>query len=299
MLALLFPGQGGQNAEMLIGLRNHPAFGERYAAVCRHARCDLLQRIEAGDEAILDENINSSLANLLVSSISHDILSERGDAKPAFLAGYSVGQWAAMWAARMIDFEQLASIVAARGRLMNACVERGTSGMTAVIGLRESDLERVLCNLRKEGRAVYLSNDNCPGQYTISGTVDALQAAETELAALRPRKMVRLPVSGAWHCPLLDEAAVRFADLLREVSFRPAALPVIDNVTGGFLPAEETELKAALARQVSRPVRWQEGIRRLIAEGATRFVEVGFDNTLTKFLFFIDRTVDAQAFYRA
>jgi len=297
-LAVLFPGQGSQKAEMFLGLRDHAAFRHRYAIVCHHAQCDLLKRIEAGDEAVLDENINSSLATLLVSSISYDIFIEREERKPDFVAGYSVGQWAALWAAGMIDFEQLASIVATRGRLMNACVGAGTSGMTAIIGIRESELERVLGKLREEGHAVYLSNDNCPGQYSISGTLSALGAAETELAPLRPRKMVRLPVSGAWHCALLDRATVQFGDILREVDFRPAGLPVIDNVTGDFLPAGETELKEALARQISRPVRWQGGIRRLIGDGTTRFVEVGFDNMLSKFLFFIDRDVDAQSFYR-
>jgi [acyl-carrier-protein] S-malonyltransferase len=143
---------------------------------------------------------------------------------------------------------------------------------------------------------VWVSNYNCVGQYTLAGTADAVAAAERALAELKPRKMARVPVSGAWHSPLLAEAHARFHAYLAAVPLAPPAVPVVDNVTGAWLPTERTALDRHLARHLDHPVLWEQGIKTLLAKGARRFVEIGYGNVLTKFGFFIDRSVEHQAF---
>ncbi|CAN93345.1 MULTISPECIES: ACP S-malonyltransferase [Sorangium] len=297
MKALLFPGQGAQDPAMCAGVVGHPRFAERYGVICDSTRTDVLRRIQEGDAGILDQNRFSSLMTVLVSAILLDMLRERDAATPEYFAGYSVGQWSAMYAAGMLTYEQTIEALVERARLMDECVDRRPGAMCAVIGLREAVLEQVLADLRSRGHLVFIANYNCVGQYSISGAVPAIELAEEELRAHRPKKIVRLPVSGAWHCPMLEDAQVRFAEVLAGVRFGPRAAPVLDNVTGDWLPDEPEALRDGLARHISHPVQWERGIKKLAALGCRRFVEVGYGNSLTKFGFFIDRQAEFSAFH--
>jgi len=169
--------------------------------------------------------------------------------------------------------------------------------MLAVIGLKAEVLENLCDGLRATSQRVWVSNYNCVGQYTLAGTAAAIARAEDALAALKPKKMARVPVSGAWHTPLLAAAHAGFAAYLAGVALAPANVPVVDNATGGWLPTERPALDRHLARHLDHPVLWEQGMRALLAEGAARFVEIGYGNVLTKFGFFIDRSVEHQAFY--
>jgi len=297
VMSLVFPGQGAQAPRMLEGVRRSEQFRVRYRAVCGGAGCDVAAAVGGGGADVLRRNLVSSLLTVLVSSLSLDLFLERTGLLPQFVAGYSVGQWSALYAARMISYEQLIDVVAMRARLMNDCVARQSGGMCAVIGVGEGALESLLNEIRTGGDLVFIGNYNCPGQYSITGTERGLELAQERIASLRPKKMVRLPVSGAWHCEILTGAEREFADFLKTVEFQPRSVPVIDNVTGEWLPHEADRLRASLARQISCPVRWERGVRTLISAGCTRFTEIGYGNTLTKFGPFIDRKVSFGAFY--
>ncbi|WP_186121617.1 ACP S-malonyltransferase [Burkholderia gladioli] len=297
MTALLFPGQGAQEASMCEGVAAMPAFASRYRFVCDAAGTDILDAVARHGERVLHRNLFSSLLTVLVASLSLDAFRAREAAAPEAVAGYSVGQWTALYAAGVVDFEQLVGLIVERARAMDACFEETAGGMSAVIGVREEALERELASLRESGHAVFISNINCVGQYSIAGTLDALDRAEQRISGLRPKKLVRLPVSGAWHCPLLAEAEQRFAAVLARVRLASPRLPVADNVTGGWLPEAPDALRATLAAHLTRPVRWRDCVRTLIAAGSTRLVEVGFGKQLSRFGIFIDRQVEFSTTY--
>jgi [acyl-carrier-protein] S-malonyltransferase len=296
-LALVFPGQGAHDVKMLDGVRELPGFAARYALVADALRSSPLDEIAAGNAEYLNQNRVTALLTLLVSSLSLDAFREKTGADADFVSGYSVGQWTALYAAGAVSFEQLVEIVATRSALMDDCFVDVAGAMLAVIGLKAEVLENLCDGLRAKSYRVWVSNYNCVGQYTLAGAADAIDAAERALVELKPRKVARVPVSGAWHTPLLAAAHSGFATYLAGVTLGPTRVPVVDNVTGGWLPAERPALDQQLARHLDHPVLWEPGIRALLAKGAKRFVEIGYGNVLTKFGFFIDRSVEHQAFY--
>jgi [acyl-carrier-protein] S-malonyltransferase len=292
-VAWIFPGQGAQSLQMLDGVRASPSFGERYGLICDALDADPLAR----DPASIDRNAVSSLLTVLTSSLSLELLRRDVSEEPIAVAGYSVGQWTALHAAGRIDFATLVRIVKRRAELMDACFETRPGAMLAVIGLAESVVASAIEAIRVTHPELWISNVNCVGQYSIAGTVDAIDEAERQIAVLSPKKLARIPVSGAWHCPLLRPAADAFRDVLREVAITAPAIPVIDNVTGAFLPRDPAALTEQLCRHLDHPVLWAAGVKTLVAAGATEIVEVGFGNTLTKFGFFVDRSVKHSTFY--
>jgi [acyl-carrier-protein] S-malonyltransferase len=296
-LALLFPGQGAHNVKMLDGVRDLPGFAARYALVCDALGSHPLDEIAAGHAEYLNQNRVTALLTLLVSSLALDAFHEKTGRRADFVSGYSVGQWTALYAAGALSFEELVRVVARRSALMDACFTSIPGAMLAVIGLKAEVLENLCDGLRAKSHRVWVSNYNCVGQYTLAGTGEAIAHAETALVELKPKKVARVPVSGAWHTPLLAAAHTGFKAFLADVPLGTPTVPVVDNVTGGWLPTERPALDQQLARHLDHPVLWEQGIKALLAKGARRFVEIGYGNVLTKFGFFIDRSVEHQAFY--
>jgi [acyl-carrier-protein] S-malonyltransferase len=276
---------------MVDGVKHLAGFKPRYDLVCDVVGADILQMIDGGDAQILNRNLVSSLMTVLISTLLTDELRERQTNHVAYLAGYSVGQWSAMYAARMLGIETLLTALTERARLMDECMRAEPGAMSAVIGIPGKALEAEIAELQAYGHRVYVSNYNCFGQYSISGTANSIQLAEERLQQLRPRKIMRLPVSGAWHCPLLTDAGSRFADFLEGIEFRTPEYPIVDNVTAAWLPQDAGQLRKSLASHLYSPVRWEESVKKLVALGSTDFIEVGFGTMLEKFAFFIDRKI--------
>jgi acyl transferase domain-containing protein len=113
---------------------------------------------------------------------------------------------------------------------------------------------------------------------------------------LRPKKLLRLAVSGAWHCPILTDAEVEFGKYLEGIEFRAPDCPIVDNVTGEWLPTNDAQLRVTLARHISHPVYWEHGIKSLIARGCNECIEMGYGKHLAKFGFFIDRDITWRSF---
>lgn len=294
--ACLFPGQGAQALAMVDGVRHAPAFAERYALVCQALDEDVACALAHQQHDFLNRNAVSSLLTVLVSTLSYDLWLAHTP-PPAYVAGYSVGQWTALYAAGVVSFAQVVDIVKSRAALMDACIARTPGGMIGVIGLGEKVISDLVLQLQAEGHQVEISNYNCLGQYSLSAAAAAMQPTLQALQALEPRKVLPLPVAGAWHSSLLRPAEPPFAAYLATVPLLPPTMPVIDNVTGQLLPTTDAALKAQLVQQLSAPVRWQQGMATLIGLGCERFVEIGYGRLLTKFGFFIDRSYTHEAFY--
>lgn len=281
---------------MLAGVRHAPAFSERCDLVCAALGVDVQQALAEEPDSFLHRNEVSSLLTVLTSSLSYDLWREE-HGPPQWLAGYSVGQWSALYAAGMLDFAALVATVHRRAQLMNACTARHPGGMIGVIGLGEPAIHNVIQQLQTEGYFVAISNYNCVGQYSLAVAADAQAPTLRALQQLQPRKLLALPVAGPWHSQLLAEAEAPFAACLEQTLLLLPQMPVADNVTGQLLPENLPALRRQLARQIAAPVRWQQGIETLIRLGCKQFVEIGYGNMLTKFGFFIDRSCRHTAFY--
>jgi len=294
--ALLFPGQGAHSNVMLDDLSRFEQFRAPHELVSDALGYDLLAGLRNGSTPI-QTNLASSLMTVLASVVSLEILRQSGAISVMGAAGYSVGQWVALYAAGAVSLEQLIRIVRRRAAMMDECATRNPGNMIAVIGIGEATLEECCAAIRSRGLFVAIANYNAVGQYTLSMEQRAESVVLQEVQALKPLKCVPLSAAGPWHSQLMRPAADALAAFLQEEAFRPAAIPVIDNTTGGFLPADLELCRRQLADQVSQPVRWSSGIQTLVTQGAARFIEVGYGNMLTKFGFFINRNVQHMTFH--
>lgn len=292
--AVCFPGQGAHNAQMLSKYKGMSDFASHYGIVCDVLGYSPLETIEK-DPAAVNSNSISSLLTVLASRLA--FLRYREQGQPAdFLAGYSVGQYTALHFADCFDFEQLVSIVAKRAQLMDRCFEEKKGSMIAIAGIAQARIEELLKELNDEGLQIWISNYNCFGQYSLAGEKKAIDETLKRAEKLDPKRLVELPVGGAWHSPLLNDAGVDFQAFLSALKWNASRLPVINNVSGEFMPESVDAIKAELVKHLSHPVAWEKGIRTLIESGCKTFTEVGYGNVLTKFGFFIDRSLDFKTF---
>ncbi len=295
--AVCFPGQGAHNAEMLSKYTGMSEFALHYAIVCDVLGYSPLEKIKT-DPASVNSNSISSLLTVLASRLAFLQYQRTSQfAQPAdFLAGYSVGQYTALHFAGCFQFDQLVAIVAKRAQLMDRCFEKKQGSMIAIAGIPQAKIEELLTEVTNEGFQIWISNYNCFGQYSLAGEKKAIDEALKRAERLEPKRLVELPVGGAWHSPLLNDAMADFQIFLQELNWQAANTPVINNVNGEFMPESGDAIKAELVKHLSHPVLWEQGIRTLITSGCKTFTEVGYGNVLTKFGFFIDRSLDFKTF---
>jgi len=271
-LALLFSPQGSQ----AVGMGRELAIGSASArAVFDEADAALGWSVSAvcwdGPEERLSDTRQTQPCLLTTSVAALRALEERAAPDPAFVAGHSVGEYAALVAAGVLEFAAALRLVARRAELMARADADG--GMAAVIGLSREDVERVVETVGRPTELV-VANDNAPGQVVISGRRDALGAAEESMRAVGARRVIRLPVSGAFHSPLMSGVADELAGAFESESWADARVPVVSNVTAEPL-TDADRLRALLAEQVRSPVEWVRCVARMTDEGVDTFVELG------------------------
>jgi len=288
--ALLFPGQGSQSLKMIPSAKSLNSFYRYYQETCDLLRTDLFKTIET-DPNRINSNRLSSAMTILLSALHLDQFLETHP-RPNYFAGYSVGQWTALYAAGGITFSDLIIITSARAEFMDQCMKNIHSGMLAVIGLDLDDIIRICQEMREQQHSLWISNYNAPGQVSLAGTAHALSMVESKLSALGAKKIIHVPVAGAWHSPFLLSASTHFLKFLERYQILLDTNIVINNVDGKFLPTEKSDLHQALANQISSPVMWEQGINTLINLHSTNFYEIGFGNMLTKYGFFINRKLN-------
>ncbi|WP_027184981.1 ACP S-malonyltransferase [Desulfovibrio inopinatus] len=289
-LGLLFPGQGAHGPTMLNSVANYNKLNEFSEPILKELDAKSLADI-VSDPKQINQNKTSSLLTVLVSALMLEMWRTSEKSEFTYSAGYSVGQWTAIYAAGGVSYQQLIRIVAKRSEFMNQCIEKTPSGMMAVIGVPEILVEEFCESIRKEGHFITISNYNCARQYSLAGTLEAIEIALEKIQDLSPKKVVQLPVSGGWHCSILNEASTQFFEYLRQEPIDTFTTPVLDNVTGEFLPTDENLLKKTLAKQISTPVQWEKCIQHLIENGCNEFIEIGYGQILTMFGLFINRHI--------
>ena len=224
-----------------------------------------------GPQERLDDTRQTQPCLLTTSVAAFRALRERVEIEPRVVAGHSVGEYAALVAAGVLDFAASLRLVSTRARLMSAVDAEG--GMAAVIGLDRSAVEEVVAAAGRPTELV-VANDNAPGQVVISGRRDALEAAEDARRAAGAKRVVRLPVSGAFHSPLMTDVADGLAAAFESEDWHDASVPMISNVTAEPLTDAE-RIRALLAEQVRSPVEWVRCVERMVADGVDLALECG------------------------
>jgi [acyl-carrier-protein] S-malonyltransferase len=224
-----------------------------------------------GPQERLDDTRQTQPCLLTTSVAALRALEERGAPRPIAVAGHSVGEYAALVAAEVLAFPAALRLVARRAQLMAAADAQG--GMAAVIGLDRATVESVVDAFGRPADLV-VANDNAPGQVVISGRREAITAVEPSLTDAGARRIMVLPVSGAFHSPLMADVAEQLAEAFETESWSDARIPVVSNVSAEPL-TDADRLRALLAEQVRSPVEWVRVVERLRDDGVTSVVELG------------------------
>lgn len=287
MTAFLFPGQGSQFVGMARDLfeENNAARSvlERANTVLGFDITDIMfgsghEEDADADKARLTRTENTQPALFVHSMAVMSALPSRAST-PAMVAGHSLGEYSALAAAGAISFEEGLRIVRLRGELMAGAGDIRPGAMAAVLGMDDTDVEAVCKDASGEG-IVQPANFNSPGQIVISGDVEAVDRAVALASERGARRALKLPVSGAFHSPLMDFAREGLAEGLAALDIRTPSCPVYLNVT-----AEPTtdpdEIRERLVDQLTSPVRWAQALTAMQRDGATTFVEVGAGKVLS------------------
>ncbi|MEX2435136.1 MAG: ACP S-malonyltransferase [Balneolaceae bacterium] len=272
MRAILFPGQGSQKTGMG---KDHFDTNEQFQSLVTKA----------------DKLLGYSLSEIMFNGPSEKLVQTRYtqpaiylhsyalfvtlNLKPDLVAGHSLGEFSALTAAGVIDFETAISLVSLRGKLMQEAGEMVPGSMAAIIGM-EDDIVDDICEKASEaiGKPVVPANYNCPGQLVISGDTDAVKKA-VELAKDAGCRLAKLlPVSGAFHSPLMKPAYEAFKEELNKTEFNNADCPVYSNYTAEATTDAE-QLKSNVLDQLLNPVRWTQTLVNMKKSGAVTFTEVG------------------------
>lgn len=283
----LFPGQGSQYVGMGKALADsHPGAAKLLQEADDVLGFKLSSILFEGPEDELKATQNTQPALYVVSQMASLVLAEQG-IKPDLAAGHSLGEYSALAACGALSFADGLRLVRVRGNIMAEAGVRRPGAMAAVLGMDAAPLDAVLAGV---AGCVVSANYNSPGQIVISGEVASVEAAMEACTAAGAKKVVRLPVSGAFHSPLMEYALDGLREGLAKASFLKPVCPVIANVdaVAHDNPAEFPEL---LVKQLVSPVRWEDSMKFAVAQGPIRAVEVGAGKVLMGLMRQIDRGV--------
>lgn len=281
--AYLFPGQGSQFPGMGGDLyETFPAARDIFDEADRLLGFGLTQimfgREAASAEALRQTDITQP-ALYVHSMAAHAVLQSHQGAAD-MVAGHSLGEYSALAASGAVSFEVGLRAVSRRGELMAQAGVRRPGAMAAVLGGEDDAIERICSEVSTNGHVVQPANYNAPGQIVISGDAPAVDAAMTRLKEIGVRRVVPLPVSGAFHSPLMDYALQGLGETLETLEIQTPRCPVYLNVTAEPT-TDPAEIRRRLLEQLLAPVRWTDILRRMQNDGAGLFVEVGAGNVLS------------------
>lgn len=276
-LAFIFPGQGSQFVGMGRDLAEHSE-GTRhlFAETAETLGMNLTDLMWNGPEEELRQTSNAQPAIFLMEIALLRLL-ERNNVKPSLVAGHSVGEYAALVAAGVLDFGHGLWLIRQRGALMQEAGNRAPGGMAAILGLTDEQVSEAIQDC---GGTVVVANYNSPGQVVISGESAALERAIDKCKAAGARRALPLSVSGAFHSPLLESAGDTLAENIDRVLFEDAQVPVVTNYDGKVHISGE-QIRKNLKLQMVSGVRWTTTMETLVAEGVEGIVEVGPGNVLS------------------
>ena len=270
MKAYIFPGQGAQFSGM-----GKDLFENSKTAYELYNNANEILGFK-----ISDVMFNGSAEDLKQTSVTqpaiflHSVIlamSKENEISPAMVAGHSLGEFSALVINKSISFEDGLKLVSIRANAMQKACENNPGTMAAVLGLEDNLVENICSEV--EGTVV-AANYNCPGQLVISGELNAIELACEKLKEIGARRALVLPVGGAFHSPLMENAKRELENAINETTFSDPICPIYQNVSG--LPfSSEFEIKENLISQLTSPVKWTHSINQMVEDGANEFIEVG------------------------
>ncbi len=289
MKAYIFPGQGAQFTGMGLDLYENSSLAqelfEKANTILGFPITDIM--FEGTPEQLKETKVTQP-AIFLHSVILAKVLGDKF--KPEMVAGHSLGEFSALVANGVLNFEDGLRLVSKRALAMQKACEVQESTMAAVLGLEDKIVEEVC----KEIQGVVVpANYNCPGQLVISGDVPSINAACAILKEQGARRALVLPVGGAFHSSLMEPAREELAAAIKETTFSNPTCPIYQNVVAKAVTNPD-EIKQNLIAQLTAPVRWTQCIQAMIADGGTEFIEVGPGKVLQGLMRKIDRNVTAS-----
>ena len=286
MNAFIFPGQGAQFVGMGLELFNTNKDAKLLFEKANEVLgFDITKEMFEGTAEGLKQTKITQPAVFLHSVILAKTLP---NFKPDMVAGHSLGEFSALVANESLKFEDGLKLVSLRAKAMQKACEMNPSAMAAIIGLEDSVIEEVCNNIDE---TVVAANYNCPGQLVISGSNAGIDKACEILTEKGARRALKLPVGGAFHSPLMEPAREELAEAIEATSFNSPICPVYQNVS----TTAETDIKrikANLIAQLTAPVKWTHSVENMIAEGASKFTEVGPGKALQGMLIKINKEVE-------
>ncbi len=290
MNAYIFPGQGAQFVGMGLDLyEKYPIAQELFEQANEILGFSITDSMFEGEADDLKQTKVTQPAIFLHSVIMSKVM---GDSfKPDMVAGHSLGEFSALAANGVLNFEDGLRLVSKRALAMQKACEHQSSTMAAVLGLEDAIVEKICEEI---SGIVVPANYNCPGQLVISGAVDAVNLACEKLKEAGARRALLLPVGGAFHSPLMEPAREELAAAIENTVFSEPSCPIYQNVTTTAVTVSK-EIKENLIAQLTAPVKWTQSIQNMVADGAKSFVEVGPGKVLQGLVRKIEPSVETSS----
>jgi [acyl-carrier-protein] S-malonyltransferase len=279
-IALVFPGQGTQHTGM------GKSFFTEFAAVrdVFHGASsvlgiDMCRLCFEGSQQELDLTVNTQMAVLTLNIAIYSVFKEKTAIDPVVIAGHSLGEYCALYAARAIDFNDVFRLVHARALYHQEAVSPGEGAMAAIIGLDDDTVESICAEINNAQAQVAVAIHNAPAQVVVSGHTGAVKKVMQLAKQKGAMKSVLLPISVPCHCGLLQGAASRFAENLAKIEFMNFSTPVLPNCNPDIFYTKENARELLLGQIVS-PVQWEQTVKKMGALGVETIIEIGPKRTL-------------------
>lgn len=286
MHAFVFPGQGAQYSGMGKDLYDaYPLAKEMFQTADRLLQFPITDIMFNGSDEDLRQTRVTQPAVFIHSVISSRVMTIQ---QPDMVAGHSLGEYSALVACEALRYEDALLLVSKRAMAMQKACDQQPSTMAAVLGLKDEVVSDI-CQ-RINGHIVIAANFNCPGQVVISGTIEGVKLACSELKAAGAKRAIQLPVGGAFHSPLMQPAAEELKEAILATEFHQPVCPVYQNVNA-YPQTDPEQIRQNLMLQLTAPVCWTQTVKNMILDGATEFSEFGPGDVLKGLIRKIDPNV--------
>lgn len=292
-VAFVFPGQGSQSVGMMNSYSELPSVRETFNEASDILQQDLWSLVSNGPEDSLNLTTNTQPVMLAADVSIYRAWQQAGGIEPHYLAGHSLGEYAALVAAEVLTFTDALKLVRYRAKVMQETVPEGTGGMAAIVGLDDDTVSSVCTEVINAlpDTSLEPANFNAPGQVVIAGHSQAVARAVALVKSKGAKLAVILPMSIPSHCSLMQPAAEKFALLLEEIALQSPRIPVLHNADVQQ-HSETASIREILVRQLYRPVRWTETIQTIAAQNVKHVVECGPGKVLSGLSRRIDKNLE-------